>query len=648
MKRMMLLTSLVSVLVSNGVAATYRYWQGGGGKGSGDFEVPANWTQSIVPGAAEWAVFNHDTAKTNYVVTFNSSVTNEKIYPKISSPGYEALFIMNQHVWTTPILEVGPASGGALTFTNGTLRMTTADFSPNAGVLVTNLVLSMKDMVCEMTTATFGAGMASFEGGRLQVSSVLSVGEARHPAATLKLDKGVQCNVANTVGVGSSLGATGELVNVNGTLCIEGTNGYLYVGQSGCGAMTLTGGSTYVSNLTIVGSASTSVGYLTATGGSNTFGRVTNDGTLTVGNSGKGTLLVVGGTNSVGGTGSIGVNAGSVGEITVTNGLLTIGRFLHVGNYGLGFLNVKGGEMRFVNAGDPILSVGRYAGATGMVSVSGGLLDVNVKVWLGGSAATNDPAGGSARLTLSGNGILRAKTIMERDAVATSQLFFDGGTLQAAGSGTLIEPLDDVRLTANGMVVDTAGYTVSVVPTLQDAADEAGGITKKGKGTLTLAGTRAATGPVSVLGGTLVMSNTVAVSAGISRIDGTLSLTSDNRLTVEAGAALAGTGTVARVTLEENAVFARSKADHAVAPLNISDCVCDGHLTVALSGYALTDLLASLPLLKVPTATFVKPTSVSVMRDNVAAPFVIVRYTESDGLTVLNVVYNSGTLIRIH
>jgi len=237
---------------------------------------------------------------------------------------------------------------------------------------------------------------------------------------------------------------------------------------------------------------------------------------------------------------------------------------------------------------------------------------------------------------------------MENNTTATSLIVFDGGTLKAAASGTLIQPLDDVRLTASGLVVDTDGYAVSIVPPLQDATGMAGGITKKGAGTLTLAGARLATGPVSVLGGALVVSNNVSVSAGTSRIDGALSLTADNRLTVGAGAALAGTGTVARVTLADNAVFARSKTDGAVAPLNVNDCVANGHLTVALSGYELTDLRVSLPLLRVPSSFFVKPASLSVTRDGAAAPSVIVRYTENADATVLNVAYNSGTMISIY
>lgn len=641
MKMIVLLTLLGSALAVD-VNAEVLHWVGGGGSGTGDFNVPANWQEGKVPGESDLAAVNN--VNKNWAVTLTSDVTNSIVSLVAPSPAYETLFVMDQHVWTvTNYVSVWEASGGRITFTNGTLRSRSNGFAPGYGTLVTNLVLSMKDVVCEMGSMQISAATANFEGGRLWVTNGLTVGIAGGGAARLNLDRGVQCDVTNALYVGSDLGTTGELVNINGELRHDKTGSYFMVGRNGCGAMAIIGGSTYVSGTLSLGSGGSAAGTLNVSGGSNTFGRVTTDVTLVVAESGKGSLLAGGGTNSVGGSMSIGNATGGVGEMTLTNGLWTIGRFLYVGQNGSATLNISGGEMRFVN-GSPVMPVARYAGATGTVAVSGGLLDVNGNLWMGGSAGA---PGALARLTLSGDGVLRVKAIFEHDAVAESQVLFDGGTLKAAAAGTLVEALDDVRLTAKGMVLDTAGYTVSVVPALQNAEGEAGGITKKGTGTLTLAGARSATGPVSVLGGTLVMSNTVAVSAGISRIDGTLTLTADNRLTVGPGAALAGTGSVARVTLADNAVLARAKADGAVAPLNVSDCVAGGSLTVALSGYELTDLLASLPILKVPSSTFVKPTSVSVTRNGVTVSAVGVRYTESGGNTVLNVVYNSGTLIRL-
>jgi autotransporter-associated beta strand protein len=312
-----------------------------------------------------------------------------------------------------------------------------------------------------------------------------------------------------------------------------------------------------------------------------------------------------------------------------------------------GAVTVTGGEVRFTGNG-PVLSIGRYAGATGTVTVAGGVVDMggNGSVWMGRFDSGSIPP--VARLVLTGTGTLRTRQIFEYvpTSAAESQILFDGGILQASASAALVQPVDDARLTANGMVVDSAGFNISVVPELKDAEGVAGAIVKKGAGTLTLAGERSATGPVSVLGGTLVISNDVAVAAGVSRIDGALTLTAAHRLTVAAGAALAGTGTVARVTLADQAVIARAKSDGAVSPLVAGDCVAGGGVTVALTGYTLPELVAGLPLLRTPTV-FVAISNVDVTLNGQSMPSVRASFVEADGQHVFTVKYNAGTLISV-
>jgi autotransporter-associated beta strand protein len=295
-----------------------------------------------------------------------------------------------------------------------------------------------------------------------------------------------------------------------------------------------------------------------------------------------------------------------------------------------------------------VLAIGRYGAATGEVTVAGGLVDMGSggAVWMGRTEGTTIKI--SSRLVLTGTGVLRTKQIFEHTPGlgVASQIIFDGGTLKASGSGALVYDVDDVRLTTNGMVIDSAGFNVSVATALQDAAGQAGGITKKGAGTLTLAGTRAATGPVSVLGGTLVASNGLAVAAGTSRIDGTLTLTAANRLTVGAGAGLAGTGAVARVTLQDNAVFARAKADNAVNPITVSDCVADNRLTVALTGYALADLKTPVALMRTPTA-FMDKAKIAVTLNGQTSAHLTTKFVEVDGQQVLYAFYSAGTMLMV-
>jgi autotransporter-associated beta strand protein/T5SS/PEP-CTERM-associated repeat protein len=756
MKQSFGLMGWVCVLAIQGVADN-RHWQGAGGSGVGDFEVPTNWQQGSVPGAADLAAFNNR-VNAHWAITFNGATTNTTGSVVAPSAAYETVFNLNQQVWSlTSNLYVWEGSGGRITYSNGTIRTGSlgCETAPPAGSSLTNhAVIAFRGVQAEVVSASFGGTRTSFEGGSLSVSNVMNVGVSTNSAryyATVYLLNGARVAVTNEVRIADGAGTTARVEvydadfrlggNINylgvnarskGTLSL-GTNanvlipGYLHagfnghgvieqtegdcivsnsfdlgenwggrgelnlqggqfvildlrpaatnyfrvavnagstgevtlagsgfsfpgetctMGRSGYGQMTVARGTNFFGGNLVLGSAAGGVGALTVLDGSNTFSR-TGGTRLQVGGIGRGSLLGHGGTNHTCGI-SVANDVGSFGTMTVSNGLWTIAEHMWVGNSGNGTLTFSGGEMRFLNTGGSVLAVGRAGVATGEVTVAGGLVDMvsNGSVWVGRADQTATKISG--RLVLTGNGVLRTKQVFEYAAGpgAASQILFDGGTLKASASGALVYDLDDVRLTANGMVIDSAGFSVSVVPTLQDAAGEAGGITKKGAGTLTLAGTRAATGPVSVLAGTLVASNNLAVAAGTSRVDGTLTLTAENRLTVAAGAALAGTGTVARVTLQDSAVFLRSKADGAVSALNASDCVAENRITVALTGFSFTDLKTPLPLIRA-SSVFVAPSNVTVTLNGQTNPFLNAKFVEVGGLQVLSVSYSSGTLISV-
>lgn len=630
MNKMLLVLCVVSSVLCGQAAI---HWVG---TGVGDFEDGSHWDAGgAVPGINDFVVVKNYSG-VNWSVSFTNDETNWKTELGTPRTNYETLFKLNGHTWALTLdIHMGEwtAGGGRIAFTNGTLRAPSLSFVP----LVTNtLLLSMNNVACETATNEYGFTCATFEGGSLSVANSFSVGKSGSCAASVTFDKGVMVSVSNTLVVGEAVGATGEIINVNGQLEYKGSNQF-YIGMAGCGAMTIAGGSTSIQYTPYVGYSNTGVGVLTVSGGTNTLGSV-GENKINVGQFGRGTILGYGGKNTAVGL-TFGSNSGGYGEMILTNGSWTFTNYSWIGYHGKGVFSMSGGTLFSPSS----FCIGRLSGGTGIVTVAGGTLDVNAEIRLGGAA------GSYGSLALSGTGVLKAGYISEQESGAVSALVFDGGTLQPKwniSSGALIRSVDDIRLTAKGLVVDTVGYDGVITGLLQNAEGEAGSITKKGAGTLTLAGVRTATGQVSVLGGTLVMSNTVAVSAGTSRIDGTLTLSVDNRLTVGTGASLAGTGSVARVTLQDNAVFARAKADNAVTPLVVSDCVESDRLTIALTGYTLGELKTTLPLIRMPT-TAIDTGKVTVTLNGQMNAFLFAKYVADGAQQVLSVSYSSGTMVLV-
>jgi len=643
-------------------SASTLHWAGG----VGDFDVAANWLENTVPGVDDFVVVkNFASFKANWVVTLNSDVTNWKAELVTSTNNYGLTFNLNGHVWSLTDsaqgLHMFEGSGGFLTFSNGTIRTPFFSFVTPPQGTGTNMILRLKDVVSEVGSNDYAAVEATYEGGKLTVTNKLTVGLAGYGTGILNMDKGVVCGISNAFYVGEADKSTGEVCNIGGNFVHTGTNGTFMVGVSGRGSLTLRGGSTTISQVPYFGFNSTGEGILTVLGGSNTFGTVSQN-LLTIGTSGRGYLAAYGGTNYANGL-SLGYGAGSYGEMVLTGGVWNVSSYSWISYFGRAVITIKGGRL---NSG-PSFCIGRGTG-TGEVTVAGGTLDVNGEVRLGGNPTS------VGRLTVAGTGVLRAGYISEYSSGANSELLFDGGTLQArTGAGALIRSVDDIRLTTNGLALDTAGYNVTITGVLQNAAGQAGRLSKKGAGTLTLASDHTATGPVEVFAGTLkpdtgkaiTLSGGVSVAGGavldvslavgtdyttvsgsVSKVDGVLSLKSGGRLVIGSGAALAGTGTVARVTFQDNAVFVRNKADNATSPLSIGDGVANGRLTVALNGYSVQELKTDLPILQAP-AGFIAPEAVTVTLDGAVSPVIKVRYEEAGGQQVLSAFYSIGTIILV-
>ena len=530
-------------------------------------------------------------------IYFSESITNYKVIARAPLYGHHATFDLDQKTWSllNDYALLG-GRGGRIVLTNGFLNVS----------------------------------------NKLTLSAGTDLPEVRTNGIWIATDMAIN--------VGSTLQVEGIHAVLNGganpALNRVTHSGQLIVAYTGTGIVSLCGG-TYTNSVAsssmyhYVGHMPGSDGRLEVSGGTNVLSA--QSAISIVGRQGRGTLSVSEGLTVFNGYLYVGYYAGGIGALEVTGGRLE-GTTFQVGREGQGSFTCTGGEVNMTSS----LSVGTMANGVGTVTISGGTVKTATDVPMGFAA------GAVADLTLSGSGLLRCRRIykVSNDVTAHAGLLCDGGTLQASTSlSNVIDVLDEVCLTTNGLVLDTDGKNVSVRSVLQNQTGQAGSLTKKGAGTLTLAAARTATGPVSVLAGTLVASNALAVAEGVSTVNGTLTLTS-GALSIGSGAALAGTGAVSSLELAGNAVVSRAKADGAVTPLQADSLSTDGPLTVALTGYTVCDLDAMLPLIRTPSTVDVSQVTVTV--DGQTLPGVRAVARVDQGQNVLGVKYFSGTSISVY
>lgn len=195
---------------------------------------------------------------------------------------------------------------------------------------------------------------------------------------------------------------------------------------------------------------------------------------------------------------SMGVRGGGA-EIVVNGGTATFGRLS---------LGVRA-DTNFSSTG-----VATYS----KIWVNGGVMDVvGAFNWMG------DIRVGRVNQVYLNGGTLRLPTTLRSVAntvANSSELTLNGGTLALRGSGNFGTPSFDNYLSGlnalyvdqGGAVIDTLGHDATITQALQRVGLTTGGLTKRGAGTLTLAGACGAVGTTSVEAGTLRLAGPTAAT----------------------------------------------------------------------------------------------------------------------------------------
>lgn len=231
------------------------------------------------------------------------------------------------------------------------------------------------------TTPPGGTNVALFKPGSVDAYTVSGNGAVDQVKVTAPTTLTGQVIAQGASGIGLVVDADGTLLLAGGAELTD--QGKAIVGDAGDGLLTLMGGA-----LALTGSATADALVIGEAAGSDgtvvNLEQITANGTAVVGQSGSGTLALLGVASSMtAGAAAIGRSAGSLGTVLVNGGFWAIGQStdqitsgeLIVGDAGSGSLLIDGaangisGQVTAYEA-----TIGKQAGSHGAVRLDGGLL----------------------------------------------------------------------------------------------------------------------------------------------------------------------------------------------------------------------------------------------------------------------------------
>ena len=192
------------------------------------------------------------------------------------------------------------------------------------------------------------------------------------------------------------------------------------------------------------------------------------------------------------------------GELAITNKLL-----LAVENRSVGLFTLSNGVVNMTGS----VQMSNSSNALSRLVISGGEFNMTEdeivmfsEDWQGSDVDKSYVTNSVAEVVLDG-GVLKTKRIRRHpNTTSKARITFNGGTLQPIDGCTDfldVTNFDSVNVAEGGIVIDTAGYDV----TISGDFTGVGGLVKKGAGTLKVANGRKWSGTTTVLEGTLDLNN---------------------------------------------------------------------------------------------------------------------------------------------
>ncbi len=501
-----------------GLSGTGNFTQTGGTNSCDHLDVgqPAAAGTYKLSGSGLLSAYNSETVAGAFTQTGGTNTNSVNGVVTIVANG--AYSLSGSGLLVTPLLTI--ASGGTLTLSGGTLQISHAtesnlinqgvfsggggrgaltlvaysilDLSQGSLINTTSMSISAGPYSLVVLPAGFSTatGLASYsnQGITYTRGTTLSVPAGQVCSAITRYNSieindpfncqgtfrvGADINDGFTISGTGSVSAIGNVTVNNANSSISGgllSASYQYVGSSGTGTLTQSGGSiSLVFGLWLgynpgdAGTYNLNSGLLSVYNGS-------GDGPFfeSIGDSGSGNFIQTGGTNSMSGGGlSLGGNTGASGTYSLSGASLLSMANEYVGSAGAGTFTQSGGTNI---AGSIFLGFGN--GGSGSYNINGGLLVVSNLVQRSGMAAFN----------------------------------FNAGTLEAGSSFSATLPMT-LGASGSGATFDTAGYVV----TLSDPLSGPGSLTKVDSGMLTLAATNTYSGSTLISGGTLALGSPLAI-----------------------------------------------------------------------------------------------------------------------------------------